>query len=324
MERHKGRHDEGDVRRHLESAQSELSAMNEQGRARPEFLRLRALIRMNSGDLKGAGQDVDEALAIDGKDPNTLQLDGDILAKLGRHDEAIAAYRKILVGDPVNRFALTSLGYVSREAGHDQEAEKYFQRLAAAYPRLYVPFLALGDMYTSRRNFSRAEANYRKAFELAPRNSLIVAGGMNAAIEAHQYPVAGEWLNRASGDMQQDAQVMREKERYLRWVGDYKQSAEVGREAIKKLPTDRDVIVYLGYDLLHLELYDELAELTSRYRDSLPKEPDIPLLAGYVHKHSGQLEQAQQDFTRVLDLVLSVVTDYVNRRFWLKDHHQPE
>ena len=95
---------------------------------------------------------------------------------------------------------------------------------------------------------------------------------------------------------------MREKERYLRGVGDYKQSAEVGREAIKKLPADRDVVVYLGYDLLQLELYDELGELTARYRDSLPKEPDIPLLAGYVHKHSGQLEQAREDFTRALAL----------------------
>ena len=224
---------------------------------------------------------MDEALAIDGKDPNTLQLDGDLLAKLGRRDEAIAAYRKILEGDPTNRFALTSVGYVSREAGHDQEAEKYFQRLAAAYPRLYVPYLALGDLYTTRRNFTKAEANYRKAFERAPHNSLIVAGGMNAAIEAHQLPLAAQWLNRASAEMQQDAQVMREKERYLRGAGDYKQSAEVGREAIKKLPADRDVVVYLGYDLLHLELYDELGELTARYRDSLPKEPDIPLLAGY-------------------------------------------
>ena len=146
---------------------------------------------------------------------------------------------------------------------------------------------------------------------------------MNAAIEARQLPLAAQWLGRASAEMQQDAQVMREKERYLRGVGDYKQSAEVGREAIKKLPADRDVVVYLGYDLLHLELYDELGELTARYRDSLPKEPDIPLLAGYVHKHSGQLEQAREDFTRALAIDSTMVTAYVNRGYVLKDLHQP-
>ena len=55
---------------------------------------------------------------------------------------------------------------------------------------------------------------------------------------------------------------MRERERYLMWIGKYQESADVGHEAIKKLPRDRDVVVYLGYDLLHLERYDELLELT--------------------------------------------------------------
>ena len=323
VELYKSSHDEAAARRHLEIAQSGINPLNEQGPSRPDFLRLRALIRMNSGDLASAEQDVNEALAIDDKDLNTLQLDGDVLAKLGRRDEAIAAYRKILAIDPVNRFALTSLGYISREAGHDQDAEKYFQRLAAAYPRLYVPNLALGDMYTSRRNFAKAETNYRKAYELAPANPLIVAGGMNAAIEAHQYPVAAQWLHRASTEMQQEPQVMREKERYLRSIGEYQQSAEVGREAIKKLPDDRDVVVYLGYDLLHLELYDELAELTARYQDAFPKDAAIPLLTGYVHKHANELEKAQQDFTRALERDPKAVTAYVNRGYVLKDLHSP-
>jgi tetratricopeptide (TPR) repeat protein len=323
VELYKSLHDEAAAHSHLEIAQSQINSLNEQGPARPDFLRLRALIKMNAGDLEGAGQDVHEALTIDAKDPNTLQLDGDVLAKLGRPDEAIAAYRKILAIDPINRFALTSLGYTSREAGHDQDAEKYFQKLAEAYPHLYVPHLALGDMYTSRRNFSKAETNYRKAYELAPSNPLIVAGGMNAAIEARQYPQAAQWLHRASPEMQQDAQVMREKERYLRSTGDFQQSAEVGGEAIKKLPADRDVVVYLGYDLLHLERYDELGELISRYQDLFPKDPDIPLLTGYVHKHTNQLDKAQEDFTRALERDPNAVTAYVNRGYVLKDLHNP-
>ena len=312
-------------RRHLEIAQSQINALNEHGPSRPDFLRLRALIKMNSGDLEGAEQDVNEALAIDDKDPNTLQLDGDVLAKLGRRDEAIAAYRKILAIDPVNRFALTSLGYISREAGHDQDAEKYFQRLAAAYPRLYVPHLALGDMYTSRRNFAKAETNYRKAYELAPTNRLIVAGGMNAAIEARQFPIAAQWLHRASTEMQQDPQVMREKERYLRSTGEFQQSAEVGREAIKKLPADRDVVVYLGYDLLHLELYDELARTHFALPGPFPKDAAYPACSqGYFHKHANQLDKAQEDFTRALERDPSVVTAYVNRGYVLKDMHNPD
>ena len=321
-ELHQSLGDPTNAHRHLDIAQAEIGALDDRGPGRPQFLRLRTLIKMNAGDLDGAGSDLKQALAINAQDPNSLQLDGDLLVKLGRTEEAIAVYKKILAIDPVSQRALTSLGYASREAGHDQDAEKYFQRLAAAYPRLYVPYLALGDMYTARRDFSKAEAAYRKGHELAPRNSLIVAGGMNAAIETQHLPMAAEWLSRATNEMQQEPHLMREKERYLSFKGEYQQSAEVGRTAIKKLPTDRDVVVYLGYDLLYLQRYDELLQLTSHYDEVLPKEPDIPLLAGYVHKHEGQLAQAQADFTRALDRDPKVVTAYVNRGYLSHDLRQ--
>lgn len=314
--------DEQSAKSHLATAQSEINQLNIVGRGREEFLRLRALVKLHAGETESALQDVHDALALNPKDPNALQLNGDLLAKMGRNEEATAVYKKVLAADPNNQLALTSLGSVSRELGRDNEAEKYFQRLAAAHPRLYVPHLSLGDMYTSRRDFAKAEAEYRQAHALAPRNSLIVAGGMNAAIEAHQLSLAGQWLSRSTPEMQQDPQVMREKERYFTWSGKYQESAEVGREAIKKLPRDRDVVVYLGYDLLHLERYDELLQLTSQYEEILPKEPNLPLLAGYVHKHNGDLKRAREAFTRAIDRGPQVATAYVNRGFVLHDLRQ--
>lgn len=316
--------DPGASRDHLQIALGQISGLDDLGPSRPQFLRLRALIKISTNDLNGAGNDIAEALSINAQDPGSLQLDGDLLARLGRVDEAIVVYKRILMIDPVNRPALISLGYASRNAGHDQEAEKYFQQLAAAYPTLYVPHLALGDMYAARRDFANAEAAYSKGYELAPRNSLIVAGGMNTAIETHDLPRAAKWLGRATSEMQLEPHLMREKERYLRFMGDYRQSAEVGREAIKKLPTDRDVVVYLGYDLLYLQQYDELLQLTSQYATLLPKEPSIPLLAGYAHKHAGQLDLAQDDFSRALERDPELVTAYVNRGYVLHDLRQPE
>jgi tetratricopeptide (TPR) repeat protein len=309
---------------HLEIAQAQIGALDDHGPGRPQFLRLRAVIKMNGGNLDGAGSDIRESLAINAQDPNSLQLDGDLLIKLGHTDEAVAVYTKILAIDPVNRSALISLGYAARNAGHDLDAEKYFQQLAAAYPALYIPYLALGDMYAARRDFPKAEAAYRKGYDLAPHNSLIVAGGMNAAIETQHLPMAAEWLNRATNEMQQEPHLMREKERFLSFKGEYQKSADVGREAIKKLPLDRDVVVYLAYDLLYLQRYDELLQLTSQYETVLPKEPDIPLLAGYVHKRSGLLDQAQADFSQALERDPEMVTAYVNRGYVLHDLHQPE
>ncbi len=323
-ELYEGLGDASAAHRHLEIAQTQIGALDDHGPGRPQFLRLRAVIKMNGGNLDGASNDIKESLAINAQDLNSQQLDGDLLLKLGHTEEASNVYAKILANDPVNRSALISLGYISRNAGHDQDAEKYFQRLLAAYPALYIPYLALGDMYAARRDFPKAEAAYRKGYDLAPHNSLIVAGGMNAAIEGQHLPLAAVWLSRATNEMQQEPHLMREKERLLSFKGEYQKSADVGREAIKKLPADRDVVVYLAYDLLYLERYDELLQLTSQYDTVLPKEPDIPLLAGYVHKRAGLLDQAQTNFSQALERDPNIVTAYVNRGYVLHDLHQPE
>ncbi|MGA2848741.1 MAG: tetratricopeptide repeat protein [Terracidiphilus sp.] len=316
--------DEGAAHHQLDEAQAEINRLGDKVSGRAQFLRLRSLIKMNVGDVDGALGDMKEALAMNTHDRDDLQLDGDILMKLGRTEDAITVYKQILAMDPVNRFALTSLGYASRAAGRDLEAEKYFQRLEEGNPSLYVPYLALGDLYTARRDFKRAQVSYGKAYELAPRRALILAGGMNAGIESHDFNLAWTWLSRVTSEMDSEPQILREKERYLSFKEEYQESAEVGHEAIKVLPRDRDVVVYLGYDLLYLEKYDELLDLTSKYLDVFPKEPDIPLLQGYVHKHQGLSEQARQDFTETLVRDPEVVTAYVNRGYMLNDLHLPK
>jgi tetratricopeptide (TPR) repeat protein len=324
MEVYKDLADEESARHELETARVEINALGVQAFSRAQFLRLRALIGMDAGDLDSALKDVNGALSINANDRDDLQLDGEILMKLNRTEDAIAVYKQILSVDAANRFALTSLGYASRAAGRDQDAEKYFLRLAEADPSLYIPYLALGDLYTARREFTKAEASYSKGYALAPRKPLILAGGMNAAIEAHDLGRAAAWISRVTNDMGQEPQILREKERYLSFEGDYQASAEVGHEAVKVLPHDRDVVVYLGYDLLHLEKYDDLLSLTKEYLNIFPKEPDIPLLEGYVHKHQGLSEQARQDFTEALVRDPEVVTAYVNRGYMLNDLHQAQ
>lgn len=323
MDVYKNLSDKTGAQHELDTAQAEINTLGDEPTV-AGFLRLRASIRMNAGDLDGALSDMNKVLAINAHDRDNLQLDGDILMKLGRTEDAIAAYKQILASDPENRFALTSLGYASRAAGRDQDAEMYFQRLEKAEPSMYVPYLALGDLYTAQREFTKAEVSYARAYQLAPSKPLIMAGGMNAAIEAHNISLAGTWLSRVTGEMVQEPQILREKERYLSFKGDDLQSSEVGKEAIKVLPHDRDVVVYLGYDLLRLQKYDELLNLMSQYRDVFPKEPDIPLLAGYVHKQQGLMDEALKDFTEALSRDPEVVTAYINRGFVLSDLHQPK
>ena len=314
---------EADARSQLSTAQAEISAVDGAGPDREEFLRLRSSIKLAAGDPEGALADVKEALAIN-HDRGNLQLDGDILMKLGRTDEAIGVYKQVLSSDADNRLALTSLGYALRAAGQDEEAEKSFEHLSKVDPSSHVAYLALGDLFTARREFPKAQASYSKGYELDPQNALIVAGGINAGIEAHNLPLAGEWLSRVTESMNDDPKVLRETERYLRLSGKYQESENVAQEAIKALPDDREVVVYLGYDLLLLRKDDDLLALTTKYWNVLPKEADIPLLAGYVHKNRGLNELAVADFTETIHRNPNAVTAYVNRGYVLNDLRQSQ
>ena len=307
----------------LEIAQQQINSAQVQPGERPGFLRLRAQIEMNEGQLQPALNDMQASLALTPNDPNSLQIDGDVLMKMGRTDDAIGVYKKVLGIDPRSRLALTSLGYAARTEHNDKEAEKYFNRLASDYPDLYTPYLALGDLYTDRGHYKQAEGYYDKAYQRAPKNAMIVADAMNAAIEQHDFKLASNWLNRVTPEMYENPQILAQKERYFRFQGNFRESAANGEKAIQALPRDRDVVVYLGYDLLNLNEYDQLLDLTKKYDSLLPNEPDIPLLAGYVYKEKGERDQAVQAFTEAIQRGPTVETAYVNRGFVLNDLRKP-
>ncbi|MBW4038482.1 MAG: tetratricopeptide repeat protein [Acidobacteria bacterium] len=308
----------------LTLAESQIAALDVRGPNRAEFLRLRALIRMDAGQLDAALTDMKEALAINPNDPNSLQLDGDLLMKMGHTTEAIVDFKKALALQPKSQSALTSLGYASRAVGDDAAAEKYFTELAADYSKSYIPYLALGDLYTARAQYDKAERAYSRGYALAPQQALLVAGGMNAGIESHDLKLAAVWQERVTPKMESVPQVLSEQERYFSFQGDSRRSATYGEEAIKLLPNERDVVVYLGYDFLHLDEFTQLKDLTTKYEDTFPKDPDIPMLAGYVYKHDGDLEKSVAAFTEALRRDPNVVTAYTNRGYLLDDLHQPK
>ncbi|HEY6348933.1 MAG TPA: tetratricopeptide repeat protein [Candidatus Angelobacter sp.] len=303
----------------LQIAQQELGKLQVEGPERVLYLALRASIKSLSNDPAGAEADLKEALRLDANNDNVTLQYGSLLWKIGRKAEAKELYSSLLKRDEKNRYALEALGYLSRDEGNNKDAEMYFNRMAAAFPNDYVPYLALGDMFTTTKEFGKADANYQKAWKLAPTNSSIIANGSNAAIEARKIDLAGEWISRATGTMKNDPRIMRETERYLFHKGKYAESARLGQQVIQKLPKDRDGAVYLAYDLYNLGRYDDALALVSRYENVLPKEANFPLLAGHVHKQEELLQQAIDDYTRALEKDPKMLEAHVSRGYVRND-----
>ena len=300
-------------------ARAQIQPLDIRDSSRPEFLRLRAVIAMAFNETKAAEQDLKEAMALQ-PSSSTLMLNyANLLWRTKRRKEAADLYTKVLHVEPENAAALSSLGYLSREMGHPDAAQKYFQKLAAVNPQNHSAFLALGDLHTERREFSQAQENYERAHKLSPKVPLVFARGINAALEAHQLPVAKKWLDRTNDTIRQNAEVMREHERYLTMTGKYEESAALGYQVIEKLPNDPEAPVYLAYDLLFLHRYADAMKIVQQFQPGLPKDKDLRLIAGYVHTHNGELEKAVNDFTQALRLEPNMAMGYMNRGYVLND-----
>jgi tetratricopeptide (TPR) repeat protein len=310
--------------REIAAAEDAINRLQVEGTAKAEFLRVRASIRAQGEDFRGAENDLTEALKLDPGSSAILLQYGNLLWRTKRQQEAKKVFQAVLTNDKSNRYALEALGYLAREAGDVKLAEQFFNRLAVAHPDDHVPHLALGDLFTQVRQFDKADASYQKAYELAPRNPLVIASATNAAIDARKFKLADEWIARAEGAMNDDPRVMRERERVLFHHGKYLESANLGRRVVQLLPENRDASVYLGYSLYNLGRYDEVLALVTRYEKVLPREANFPLLAGHVHKQTQLLHQAVDDYTRAIERDPRMVEAFVNRGYVLNDLQNAE
>lgn len=290
---------------------------------RPDYLRLRALIEEGFNDTGSAERDFKEAMSLA---PNNINIElnyANLLWKLNRDQEAVARYQHSLQLDPANHAALTAMGYLSRDMHDTPAAEKYFLKLQQLYPGDYVPYFALGDLYTSEHQLERAQASYEKAYSLAPNNALVVASAINSALEwqGHNLPVAKQWVARAAAKpaINDNPQVMRERERYFTFTGDYDQASKLGYQVIEKLPHDPEAPVYLAYDLLFLNRYDEAFKIARQFEPVLPRNRDLPLVEGYVYAHTGHPREAEEAFTRSIDIDNTDATAFMNRGYARND-----
>jgi len=314
--------DEGDIaneRRVAKDAAATITQIDPSNAERPEFLRLRAVVELNEGDASAAEKDLQEGLRLEPHSVVLLLNYANLLRKMDRKEEAQKTYEQALSIEPSNAAALGALGFLARERGDLEAAHARFTELAKKHPDEYVPYLALGDLYSESRRFDDADKSYEQAFKRSPENPLIVAGAMNAALEAHQKDRAKQWLARASERVKNDPQVMREHERYLTMTGNYAESADLGYKVIEKLPNDREGVDYLAYDLLFLERLEDTQKIVDHYQPVLGKDYDLPLIAGYLAARHKEYERAVRNFTLALQISPDMAVGYMNRGYVYND-----
>lgn len=314
---------ESAAKQEIDQASAQIATVQPTPQTQPEYLRLRAAIKVASGDLQGANQDLQQAMALAPNDANSILNYADLMWQMGQKETAHKLYQRALTVSPNNRQAMLSLGHLARDMGNSKEAEGYFTRAVRLDPKSYAAYLALGDLYTATKNYAAAETNYEAAYQRMPTNPATVSGGANAALLAHKLPLAEKWIQRATGAVGDNPQVMREQERYLTLTGDYAQSAKLGYQVIQRLPRDPQAPIYLAYDLYYLGRYQEVSDLVAKYTPIFPRDKDLALISGYLNVRNDEYPDALADFSRALQVDSKMPTGFVARGYVLNHLKRP-
>ena len=170
-----------------------------------------------SGDLAGALQDNDRYSALRPTDPNPLDSRGDILFIAGRHDEAVAAYRKVLeirpdFSDYVDYLKLAIVYADQKKFDMANAALGSFAEHASPLHQLYVPAIG-AQLQLAHGDFEGALGNYGKAIkQLARAGEKRIAGALllnyaSLAVMLDKAPSALAFVQQQALDGEEAASV---------------------------------------------------------------------------------------------------------------------
>ena len=153
-----------------------------------------------SGDLAGALQDNDRYAALRPTDPNPVDSRGDLLFIAGRHDEAVAAYRKVLeirpdFSDYVDYLKLAIVYGDQKKFDMADAALGSFAEHASPLHKLYVPAIG-AQLQLAHGDFEGALESYGKAIKQLARAGEKRSAGMlllnyvSLSVMLHKAPAA--------------------------------------------------------------------------------------------------------------------------------------
>ncbi|HEX6908603.1 MAG TPA: protein kinase [Terriglobales bacterium] len=170
-----------------------------------------------SGDLAAALQDNDRYAALRPTDPNPLDSRGDLLFIGGRHDEAVAAYRKVLEIRPdfsgyVDYLKLAIVYADQKKFDMAGAALDNFAEHASPLHKLYLPAisaqlqLAHGDFEGALESYGKAIKQLARAGEKRSAGTLLL-NYASLAVMLHKAPAALIFARQQAMDGEEAASV---------------------------------------------------------------------------------------------------------------------
>ena len=193
--------------------------------------------QIREGAYQEAADELAQVLADDPDNAMAMGSYGQALNRLGRKDEALAVYRRMIGLDSGRDTPYLAAARILQDQKRFADARELIDRVVAMQPRNPDGYTAMGDLLLEQQDFTAAEGWFRRAAAIDP-NSMRAASGL------------GNCLNRA---------------------GRYQEAARVLRAAYDRDPTDVAVAYNLG---VVAERLGEAKSALALYRHAVDLDAD--------------------------------------------------
>jgi tetratricopeptide (TPR) repeat protein len=156
----------GQVQQATAIAEREVKSANS-----AEALHLLALCRKAAGDSVAACAAFEAALVRAPRDANLLGNYANLLSRIGRHQQALDLYRRMLSIAPAHADGWTNFGLAQLEIGDSRSAGEALERAVALEPSRSTAWQALAGARRASGDLEGAEAALRKALALNAGNA---------------------------------------------------------------------------------------------------------------------------------------------------------
>jgi tetratricopeptide (TPR) repeat protein len=216
------------------------------GSADPVALHNGALDLRRIGRFSEALANVERALALGLRAPETAVLRAHLLGDLGRHDEAVAQYRDVLLRNPELTGAHESLAKLLPQIGRGDEALDSYRAALAQAPRAGLLWVSAMAMAQSIGAHEQLLTWARRARALFGADTMITVYEANALAALGAASVGRDLLLAAIRDDPDYVPAYGSLAHILLRLGDPRRAAEAALETVRRLPDDQPGWALLG------------------------------------------------------------------------------
>jgi putative PEP-CTERM system TPR-repeat lipoprotein len=263
-----------------------------------------AAAQLASGDNAAAARNYGRLVLLRPDDPQAQYKLGAALLGVDELKDAAAALQRALAQKPDFVEAKALLARVQTRAGKLDDALRLAREVQAALPRHALGHQIEGDALAARKDWSAAEAAYRRGYGIEPSGNLAVR--LFAAAREAGHPKDGEtvvraWLDKHPKDVSTRAYLAAT---YLEG-GARAQAIEQYRRIVELEPANAGVLNDLAWTY-HLQ---KDARALPTAQQAYKVEPDQPMIAdtlGWILLEQGRTAQAVDVLTRAVGLAPDV------------------